>query len=294
MLQDLDGQILERRELEARRHSNYSTYLRIISNRRIKKTHMATWDDLPPELVANYNTSVCFEHMHQFSRAYEAARAATRAAAAALPPDASLLLRLQRVEQELNAKEAKQLQQAGVPAGCSRAQRAAQRALPPRLADPAFRPKFGASVREPTPAEAEAAALIGRLSVAEAQQLRRKEPLSRREPIASVLTTSKGLDVVSGISPVRRTSLDAPNSSKDVSASELMSAAASRWGAVGSPERPSEAWGRGMRGAGLPPTELRVNPGRKVGSDAWGGAEAVQGLASGVVAARFLPAIVAS
>eukprot|EP00962_Isochrysis_galbana_P040212 scaffold14543_cov75-Isochrysis_galbana.AAC.1 len=137
--------------------------------------------------------------MHQFSRAHETARAATRAAAAALPADSPLLRRLQQVEHELGAKEAKQLHQAGVPIGCTRAQRADQRALPPRLADPAFRPKFGATVREPTKAETEAAAFNQRLSVAEAQQLRRKEPLSRREPIATVATTSKGLDMVTSL-----------------------------------------------------------------------------------------------
>jgi hypothetical protein len=52
MLQDLDGQILERRELKARRHSNNSTCIRIISDATTTKKHMATWDDLPPELVA--------------------------------------------------------------------------------------------------------------------------------------------------------------------------------------------------------------------------------------------------
>jgi tetratricopeptide (TPR) repeat protein len=230
--------------------------------------------------IALHNASVCLEHMSQFSRAHDAARAATRAAAASLPPDAPLLLRLQRVERELSAKEAKQLHRTGAPVGCSRAQREAQRALPPRLADPAFRPKFSACVREPTKAEAEAAAFNQRMSCAEAQQLRRKEPLSKREPIATVATTRRGLDLVSGVSPVRRTALDAPNSKDEADAG-------SKWGPVGRQMRLSLVLGRGERGAGSPDVARGTGPAR---GGAGGRNEAEHG--TGLYATGVLPPIV--
>lgn len=156
--------------------------------------------------LALHNASVCFEHLNQFSNAHEAARAASRMAASAVPADDPLLARLRSVEAEVRQKERAQLKRAGLPVDCSRHERATQRALPTRMADPSFLPKFNATTRAPTVAEAEAAAFANRLSFAEALEKRRKEPLSDREPIASVLSTKKGLDLAHGISPIRKPS----------------------------------------------------------------------------------------